>query len=593
MKKIELLPLGLLGLMCLWPFVYPEHHYPITTFYQEWGAVLIGFIASSWILLGRDYWKDAHVPRIVLLPLGMLLVIVIQVFAGMQPYFEQTLLVLLYFLWAAMLMMAARHLKERLGLPLVALTLSIFFISGAEIEALIGIIQYFGWHTALDPYIIPRMMAQVYGNIAQPNHYADYLTLGLVCLLYLREKGKLNHAAAVPLLLPILFSLALSGSRSIWLYLAALLLLCHFMKRTSPGIKPIIFIMLGLLVMNGIVKLPWMSGGALGSVTPIERMFGAANSAGSVGGAPYGGSIRLFLWHEATLMLLNSPLLGIGFGQYAWHHFLMLPSLHATNIQGLYNNAHNVVFMIAAEMGLAGLLVLFGTILPWVRQSLRNPPSLESWWGYALLSVLLIHSMLEYPLWYAHFLGITAILLGLLDERRYNLKPAALYRIPVYLVLIFGLASIQQIYANYRMLEYALLDHPASQIDKNYLARLWGRLSAVQQNSMFRPYAELYMGFAMNTVPASLADKLELCRRVVKFSPNEDIVYKYFLLLALTRQQDEAKRILDGAIWSYPEKFPLFRNDLTVLAKAHPKDYSGLLAYADERHAAYLSRLKK
>ena len=158
--------------------------------------------------------------------------------------------------------------------------------------------------------------------------------------------------------------------------------------------------------------------GADSGTNTVQRML-AYN-----GGGDTGGSIRLYLWHEALLMFLQFPLLGVGFGQFAWHHFQLLPLLQASNISGLYNNAHNLVFQLAAEAGIAGLLALFVSVGNLVLRPPPCAPSAAHWWGYAALGVLAIHSLLEYPLWYTYFLAVAAILLGAFDETRYRLNCA-------------------------------------------------------------------------------------------------------------------------------------------------------------------------
>ncbi len=587
----------LLGLMWTWPFLYPVHQLPITTFYQEWGAALLGFSAGFWMLLKRDFWQQADIPRIVMLPLGLALVVLVQSLAGMLPYFEQTLLVLFYFLWAALLMVTGSYLRRRVGLPRLALVLASCLVIGGELNALAGILQHFKWHTFLDPYLTPKLMVQIYGNIAQPNHYANYLMLALVSILFLHGKERINTLATTALALPLLFVLALCGSRSTWLYLGAIAALSYFFRRrdvqSAPPAPYFLWLMAGFLLMNGIVKLPWLAGGSLDSLTPLDRMFSAVKGVGAVGGSVDSGSIRLFLWQEAGSMFLHAPLLGIGFGQYAWQHFQLLPTLHMTYMGGMYNNAHNLVFQVAAEMGSAGLLVLFGSLIFWIMQARRRMLSLEHWWAYALLAVLFMHSLLEYPLWYAYFLGIAALLMGMLDHTRFRLRPPILYRIPVYVMLVFGLASIQQLYENFSRLEYILADRPVAANDTAYLTRIWQNMALVQQESVLRPYAELFAGLTMDSAPVSIENKLALCERVIRFSPNESIAYKYVLLLALNNRNIEAKTQIERAIWSYPQKFNVFRMQLVFLAQADPRQFSGLLEYADSRYAAYRGWLRK
>jgi len=94
-----------------------------------------------------------------------------------------------------------------------------------------------------------------------------------------------------------------------------------------PLLNYSLLLLAGFGLMHLIVKLPFMAGAA--GVDTLQRLF-ADNASGSV---------RFYIWHEASLIFTQSPWLGVGFGQFAWHHFQMLPVLHPNNISGLYNNA--------------------------------------------------------------------------------------------------------------------------------------------------------------------------------------------------------------------------------------------------------------
>ncbi len=161
----------------------------------------------------------------------------------------------------------------------------------------------------------------------------------------------------------------------------------------------------------------------------------------------------MHIWYEAWLIFTQFPILGAGFGQFGWQHFLLGPALHNTSILGLYNNAHNLVMQTAAEMGLAGLLILFGTLTLWIRQLRGAPRTIYHWWGCGLLTVLAIHSLLEYPLWYAYFLGVAALTLGILDSTTYRLELRNVGRLSVASILLLGMLSLTQVWLGYRNLE--------------------------------------------------------------------------------------------------------------------------------------------
>lgn len=571
--------LTLVGLMWVLPFLYYYHAYPLTTFYQEWGAAFLGLGASA-LLLTRQYWQRPEIPRIALLPIALMLLVLLQYVLGRTTYFDQTLLFTLYMLWAALLMMLGHALREKFGLPVMAMVLASFLLLGTELSALAGILQHFRWHTFLDSVITSKNGVAVYGNMAQPNHYANYIAMGLVSLGLLRLQ--LRSWQVVLLAAPLLFVLVLSGSRSSWLYLLSMAAMAFLWQRREQSSRHLLhytlLLLLGFGLMHWVVQLPWLAGSS-SSITTMQRLLVEDGS----------GSIRLYLWHESWLIFSQFPILGAGLGQFAWQHFQMGPLLHATNINGLYNNAHNLVMQLAAEMGLAGLLILFGTLIIWLWQSVRAKFTIYHWWGFTVLLVLGIHSMLEYPLWYAYFMGIAAILLGALDGGTYRLELRGLGRLSVAAILLLGIVSLAQLQQGYQRLERALASRPAFAEDKNFALRMREELIAVDGYPLLQPYAELFMNNWIEVSAGELDSKLALNERTVKFVPVATVVYRRAWLLALADKQDEARLQTERAIWSYPADFPAKREELSALAQKDPEHFSALLEFAIKKHEEYLS----
>ncbi len=612
--------LAFAGLMWVLPFLYYYHAYPITTFYQEWGAFVLGLCAMP-LLVTQRYWRQPEIPRIVLLPMGLMLLVLVQFVFGKIGYFNQALLHALYLLWAALLIMLGHRLREELGLPVLATALAAFLLLGAELNALIGVLQHYRWHTFLDTVVVVKTGAAVFGNMAQPNHFADYITLGLISLGLLRLHWRMRIWQVVLLAAPLLFVLTLSGSRSPWLYLLCMTGMAFLWQRRERkggcgaagnppayplrvlrvllGLQPLtttayplrvnksslpllhysLALLLGFGLMHFVAQIPWLAG-ATGSITTMERL---AEEFGS-NGAVTSGSIRLYIWREAWLIFTQFPLLGAGLGQFAWQHFQLGPVLRNTGITGLYNNAHDLVLQTAAEMGLAGLFVLLGTIALWSWQARSAQRSIYHWWGYGLLAVLGIHSLLEYPLWYAYFLGVAALTLGMFDNTTYRLELRGVGRWSVAAILLLGVMSLQQMLHDYRNMEGVLAMRPASASDSEYSNRVRERLTAQYGQSLLQPYTELFMSSMMEVGADHLADRLTLNGNVMHFVPVNPVVYREALLLALSGEQAAAQLQMERAIWSYPGDFPRASEELRTLARKDPAHFAALLEFALQKY---------
>lgn len=533
------------------------------------------------LLVSKRYWLQPEIPRIVLLPIGMMLLLLVQHLLGKVLSFDQTLLLIMYFLWMALLVLLGHRLRVELGLPLLALTLAVFLTLGAELSALAGILQHYRWHTFLSSVVTVKTSSAVYGNIAQPNHFANYIAMGLASIGLLHTRWSLRVWQTALLVLPLLFVLVLSGSRSAWLYLLFMVGMTYLWQRRDksylPLLKYVLLLLLGFVLMQFVVQLPWLEVGAGGKVTSAERMFSEAGT----------GSIRLYLWKESLLIFSQFPLLGAGFGQFAWQHFQWGAELQNLSITGLYNNAHNLVMQLAAETGLAGLSILFGTLGLWFWHAWQEHRTIYHWWGFIVLAVLGIHSLLEYPLWYGYFIGIAAVALGVMESRTYRLELRILGRLSVAMMLLLGTLSLVQLFQGYKKLEATLTLRPLSASDASYSPRLRDSLVGVYDYALLRPYAELFMSGMIEVSADHLADKLVLNERAMRFVPIAPVVYRQAWLLALSDKPDEAQTQLKRALWSYPAEFRGAQAELAQLALKDPAHFSALLEFATQKYEEY------
>ncbi|MEW6562399.1 MAG: Wzy polymerase domain-containing protein [Pseudomonadota bacterium] len=556
--------------MWVLPFLVYYHAYPLTSFYNEWLAVLLGLCAACW-LPAEVRSGEPVLPRIALLPLALLVVLLLQVALGRVEYAGQTLLYAAYWLWAAVLMALGHRLRERLGLGRLALMLSAFLLVGAELSALAGLVQQYQWDVLLRQYVTVKTSSAVYGNLAQPNHYADYTGLGLVSLALLLVRGKLRVWQAVLLAVPLLFVLTLSGSRTSWIFLLALTAMSLVYWKRDRAMLPFLQFSCGMLigfaVMHGVVQLPWLAGTE--EVTAWERLF---NDAGS-------GGIRLILWREALMVFAQYPVFGAGFGQFAWQHFQLGPILQNPQIAGLYNNAHNTLLQLAAEGGLASLLPALALAALWWRGSRRLPMRPERWWGYAVLLVLLTHSLLEYPLWYAYFLGIAAFMLGALETRAWRIPARNLSTVGSAFVLLAAIFVAGLFLRDYRALEQTYAASTTTS-DRAKLQAAYAHFGEIGRNVLLTPYTDLFMNSMLGRDLHGWETRQRWNEKVLHFVPLASSAYRQSLLWAQNGKAALAGQCMAQAIWAYPDDFPAVWNELEALARKDPDRYAALLKSA-------------
>ncbi len=564
----------LVGLMWVFPFLHYRHEIPLTTFDQEWWSAVLG-VAAMTLLLSGSFWQQPVVPRIAQLPALLVVIALVQSALGRVVYWEQGLLYVLYFLFAALLMVLGARLRANFGIERLALALAAFLVLGAEMEATTGFLQHYRWDTWFSGYIIMKINSGVYGNLAQPNHFANYLTLGLISIGLLYQQRKLPWPAVVVLVTPLLFVIALSGSRSPWLYFITMTVLAWFWVRRDQGMRPLLKFSIGLLLghmaMIFIVQLPFLAGSDTMDVS--RRMFQDHASWG----------IRLYLWKEAASIFLSSPGLGVGFGQYAVSHMQWLPILQPHEVTGLYNHAHNLLMQVAAEAGLSGIVVLLGGLLMWLRGALRGRCTAAHWWGYSAVAVLAIHSCLEYPLWYAYFVGVLGILMGMLDETHYELELRRLGRLAVGVILLLGATSLWQLERDYHGLKRALSVPPENGNVLEARKKTVQGLLDIHIGSLMYPYAQMYLStFREAKVDEYLKQKIAANMDVMRFAPMPIVVFQQAILLAMDGQADAAKKVLREAVWSYPGDVAGYQR-LLDLAEQDPARFEPLVEFINQQ----------
>ncbi|MDB5752513.1 MAG: O-antigen polymerase, partial [Ramlibacter sp.] len=155
----------------------------------------------------------------------------------------------------------------------------------------------------------------------------------------------------------------------------------------------------------------------------LERATGAsADSLVARVGSDLGCSSRGVLWSNVLELIAQRPLLGWGWGELDYAHYMTLYA--GPRFCDILDNAHNLPLHIAVELGLPAALLACGAV---VLAVWRARPWLEAdssrRLAWSVLAVLAIHSMLEYPLWYAPFQIALGLAVGLLLVPRGKAEP--------------------------------------------------------------------------------------------------------------------------------------------------------------------------
>jgi O-antigen ligase len=557
------------GLMCSAPFLQTRHTYPITSFYSEWLAFVLGLATIVSFAVRPGTGGRVPIPRIAAFPALLTLVVVSEALMLDLTYIEPVLMAAGYLLWAAGLAIAGALLRDRLGHERAAVTIAWFIAIGAMLNALAALAQYCLAPGTPGTLVSTRLTAQVYGNLGQPNHLADQLALGLASLMMLYSLRRIRLSVATAVCAITLLGLALSGSRSAWLYLvaiAACAALAHRVGRTDDTRRTMIFalaLLPAFVVANEVWTLPVFA--TLPGATTMGRW-------ASAWGMP---SERLALWREALTMFWASPLFGVGWGQFAWQHFSSPTSNEARLLVGLYTHAHNAVLQMLAETGMIGTAVAVSAAGFWLLNVRRLLLSAAGWWIVTLLVVIAIHSMLEYPLWNAYFLGVAALLLGMGDARSFTFHHATLRVTAIAMGIVLGIAAYTSL-GDYVRLEVASAERV---VEANH---------PTPRSLLLQPYFDLARAARLPLNSVRLHEKLALTSRVLRFQPTSAVAYRHSLFLALAGDRAHAEAALNDAINRYPDMLKSFTEQVYDAGIAN-HGTSGWYGDALRRRATVLS----
>ena len=565
--------LALLGLGCILPFMSPVFQPPISSFYGEAVAGALGLAAIA-LMAARSLWTGMRMPRVSLMFLGFAGLMVLQMALGRAIYTQLNLLGALYVLWAAALAMLANRLVQVFGAATFAATLAWFLVAGAVVSAFIGLTQLFGVRTPLAPFMLPQIHGRIYANTGQPNHLASYLCLGLASAGYLWSTRRLGLVPAACVCAVMFAVLAISGSRAVWLYAGMFVVFSLVMGKLRPSAEFRRLLVFSLFIVGGLLIAQWVMAGLMPPRSIAVETMGARVQAEGLS-----SPVRLHFWRQAWLMFSAAPIFGVGFKQFAWNNFLLTGQIPgAVSDEGIIDHAHNLIFQVAAEFGVCGLIVLLGG-LAWWGWSLRRAqidPAL--WWMAAVLGVLGLHSMLEYPLWYAYFLGIAAVVLGATErEAQAYEKPGG--RIILCAVILLGAFAFANVYRDYRILQAlqrtSIGESAAAAGPGDGSVRI---LLDMQRSSLFAPFIEFALARRMLLNREHLEDKIVLNQRAMRFQPSNDFAYRQALLLAISGDLEGMRVQWDLAVANYPND----RGDILKLAQALEKSgETGLKALLD------------
>lgn len=395
-------------LLCI-AYLLPIHFKPWPLFYSE-----VLTFASAFALLSVFLKQPFHIPKAQIWGLIIVPIPMIQWACGQVLDFGNALLCSAYLLAFILMIIVGYNLsKTEQSREKIFSIFSAAMLVTATISSVMAVIQWLD--LAPIQNIVMRFVGnRPYANFGQPNNLATFLVIGLFGALYLYEKQKASLVLLIPSSLLIIFSIALTQSRTAWV--VCLFTILYWGIKQSKQNKRLTLPKMFFWVACFIVCI---------SILPNLTAYIAQLSqqdlvqTASVVERASSGYLRLDMWQQTLYAIANQPWLGYGWNQ---------TSLAQMTVYEFYPNhewiksAHNVILDLLVWNGviLGGTIILYFTLwIYWLNRGVKETTSIVA---TLMVCAILIHAMLEYPIHYAYFLLPMGFLLGIIQGQYKNLE---------------------------------------------------------------------------------------------------------------------------------------------------------------------------
>lgn len=520
------------------PMMIPYRWPPLLSFYQDAAAYLIAAVGAA-VLLRSGTVSERRVlalPAVALAPLALLAVLTLQQLLQRIAYLQHYAVASLA-LVVAVLAMSVGQRVLRADLPRAATAVAVAVLVCAMAQLGWGVAQLAGYEwqgfriieRAPEPY-------RVSGFVAQANQFSVIQVWALIAAFYLALRRRIPAALAVAIALLCMTGAALAGSKGTYLYLGVIGMGLSVWMRTAQR-----HILWWVPLAAALAYVPWAA--AVEAFAQATGAFGALETGRPLASAST--AARLGFLRDGWALFASAPWLGVGWYGFAGARW-SLPA--PTPLELHADHAHNVVINLLAEVGLVGFAAVVVPLLLWLWRVLRGGVDLERAFLLALLGVIALYSLLEFPLWLGHFLVPCALFVGMLEPRCLRAPVSAnlartlrvaTWSLPV--AIVVAVVDYTRIESVYR----AFFGGPAQQLPTS------GEVARLTNATLFRREAEeIYLLTApIDTLHATF--NLALSERAFLSRPVPPLAAVRAAYLLLAQDPTGARRVVDRTCqWS-------------------------------------------
>ena len=428
---------------------------------------------------------------------------------------------------------------------------------------------------------------RIIGGVTQVNELAEVLTWGLIANIYLFNKKNL-----IFIINSIIFSAFcyISQSNSIILYSIFMFGYGLFLRKINVIYSKKFFFTGTILAIafacnyfdlyHRLYQLLYYHVSLLPQNMLQPRNVAASNMQ------------RLLMWDKGISMFLQHPLFGVGWNYYASNFHLVKSTIIPANTWvelSIPMNCHNLLIQLLATTGIIGtaifllpIVFLYKKIIKLADKDLQIVP-------FSIMSIILLHSMVEFPLFETYMLIPLIILIAPFNKEKVLAIASNKFKL---VIIVTSIISIWQIIIG--LSNYLILAHikPNTNFSKNLTNNIINQYM-IGTNPFWEVYSDA--NFAQNASVTTNNNQqffkitLRNMEKITLFVPSPAFTDKLTILYLINDEPEKAELWLSYTLLTYPNNKQIIKKDLIALTGTNTK----LKSQIEALYQLTLSKLPK
>jgi len=507
-------------------FLMAGHYPPWTSFENEWIAGAGALLTGAAALADKRSFGAQRLPLLAATAAALACVPLLQYVAGQVWFLSDAALSATYLLAFAACIVAGQVLGNHRAAAFVEGLMGAL-LAAALVSTAIALLQWLEFRGSI--FVVEQQPGgRPFGNMAQPNHLATLIGLGLIAVVRLYELRRFSGITTAITAAFLGWGMVTTQSRTGWLFLALFTVWWAWnFRRLGLRLQPAAI--LAALLLFGVAVWAW---------EPLNNAL-LLSSNGTLEGR-FNPGPRKAIWPLLLDAAFRHPWTGYGWSQVVVAQ--ETAALDHTAAGYWFLQGHNLVLDLVLYNGIPIGIAVTGCLAWWFIRQIRACRSVEQWALLGSVAAIFAHALVEYPLHYAYFLLPAGLMMGALEA----LHPLPAWAVPmprsVFAVVMAALAAMLfwigaeyvQVESAVRQLRFVLQGIGVDKVPDAPLPDV----------RLLDEPRELHRFLLAQPRPGMTPDELEWMRRVSMREPRAIPMLRYALATGLNGRPQEAELTL-------------------------------------------------